>query len=156
MAILDETTLRNMHPNYEQEKKAIEKVFNYFLALVNKNLIDYLADNYRIIHKKNYLFSNQPKEIYYNDGTNPNYNVNLACDYEKDGTLFQISVNSKAVIDNILPDCPFDKITITPGTQHAKFTIDGRGGVDIGYTYDGEDYILTSYSANFDILKNIM
>lgn len=156
MIINNESALRKMHPDYDNEIELIEKVFDYFVKLIDKNLTDYLADNYRIIHKKSYLFSSQLKEIYYNDGTNPDYNVNLAYDYEKNGNIFQVTVNSKAVIKNILPDCPFDKICICPATKNANFNIGNRPVVNIGYSYDGENYILTTYSANFDIFRTLL
>ncbi len=156
MVIKDESMLRKMHENYDEEIEIIEKVFEYFHKLVNENLTDYLADNYRVVHRKNHLFSSQLKEIYFSDGTNPNYNVNLAYNYEKDGSIFQLSVNSKSVINNLLPGCPFDNICITPATNKANFSIGDRCAVNIGYTYNAGNYILTSYNANFDILRTIM
>lgn len=152
----DEALLRKMHSNYDEEIEIIEKVFNYFLKLSNENLKDYLGNNFKIVHKKNYLFSSQLKEIYFSDGTNPSHNVDLAYNYEKDGSIFQISVYSKAIINTLLPGCPFDAVTITPATKHANFTIEGRGVVNIGYTCDAGGYTLTSYNANFDILREIM
>ena len=156
MILKDESYLRKIHSNYDEEIEVIEKVFNYFLKLSNENLKDYLGNNFKVIHRKNYLFSSQVKELYFSDGTNPSHNVNLAYNYEKDGSIFQMTVNSKAIINAILPDCPFDSITITPATNHANFSIEGRCAVNIGYTCDTGEYTLTSYNANFDILRDIM
>ena len=156
MLIKDVSYLKKLRKNYDEEIGTIEKVFDYFLEIVDKNLINYLADGYIIVHKKNYLFSSQLKEIYFNDGTVPNCNVTLAYNYEKDGSVFLVIVNSKEIIENLLPGCPFDEISISPSLKRVNFSMDGDCCVVINYAYDSGNYMLYDYSGNFDLLKKII
>lgn len=147
MEIYNMDAITKTHPNFEQERDTVEQLYAYFLKLENCNYEKYLNPGYRIVHSKKYFLSSQIKEVYYRD-SDRTIGMDLAIDYNKDGSIFIVSIESTGILSACCPDARFNGVSITHFGEKQRtvnFKVDSLPVAQISCIFTDNVFKLTDY-----------
>lgn len=133
--------------DFQQALPVIERIFpdlEKLLCLTDEDFSDML-----IIEKKKYFLSNQYKYIYLGDYKR----LDVAIDYNKDGTLDMLTIKSKQIIDSICSSNMFDYITISHSLKYVNFYLNNQPFLRIDYSIIDDKVAVSDYSLNSKLLN---
>lgn len=84
----------------------VEKLYNMAVELCSVNLLNYVPGDATLQHKRNYLFTSKPKEIWFSKG-----NASFTFFYNRDGSAQYFNFDSN-VVPEIIGNDLFDGFSI--------------------------------------------
>jgi len=111
----------------------VEILYNMAVKLHTVNLANYVPEDAKLIHKRNYLFTSKLKEMLFSHYSSKK-NVAFAFHYNRDGSILLIDFDSDVVVPEILGNDLFDGFCI--GFSDVQFRIknfEGNHGTGEGF-----------------------